>query len=231
MWFELFAVVKPSANPFFLPAWFDLAATFCFALTGGIAGVRRGYDVVGVLGLALVTGVGGGLMRDGIFIQQGPPAIATDPRYIQVVVIGAGVGALLGERVHYFRRIIATFDALGLGAYAVFGVQKALGAGLAEPAAILVGVINAAGGGLLRDVITNEEPLVFRPGQFYVLVALAGAVMFVVLTVQLDIEPTTSALIVIGGTFVFRVVSILLNWKTAPLAPPPPTVPPTTPIR
>lgn len=230
MWPEFLAVMKPTANPFFLPVWFDLAATFCFALTGGIAGVRRGYDVVGVLGLALVTAVGGGLIRDGIFIQQGPPAVATDPRYIQIVVIGAGVGALLGERVHYFRRVIATFDALGLGAYAVFGTQKALGAGLSEPAAILVGVINAAGGGLIRDVITNEEPLVFRPGQFYVLVALAGAVMFVVLTVQVAaVDSTVAALIVIGGTFVFRVLSILLNWKTAALATPPGTPPPPKP--
>ena len=67
-------------------------------------------------------------------------------------------------------------DALGLGAYAAFGVQKALTAGLPPPAAVLVGVVNAIGGGLLRDVLTREEPLVFKPGQFYLLTALAGAV-------------------------------------------------------
>ncbi|MBT5901055.1 MAG: trimeric intracellular cation channel family protein, partial [Opitutaceae bacterium] len=111
-------------------------------------------------------------------------------------------------------------DALALGAFTVFGVQKSLGAGLAVPAAILVGVINAAGGGLLRDVITNEEPLVFRPGQFYVLVALAAATLFVVFTVQLGLAPMTSAWVVIGATFIFRVLTILFNWKTAPMAPP-----------
>ncbi len=212
------------SGTFILPIWLDLVATFCFALTGGIVAMKRGYDVVGVMALALLTGLGGGLIRDGIFIQQGPPALTTDSRYIQVAVIGALVGALMGDRVRYFRRIIAGIDAVGLGAYAVFGTQKSLAAGLSEPAAILVGVINAAGGGLLRDVITNEEPLVFRPGQFYVLVALAAAGLFVVATLHLGWPPRASALAIIGLTFVFRVLTILFNWKTAALAPPP-TVP------
>jgi uncharacterized membrane protein YeiH len=210
-----------TVNAFSLPIWFDLAATFCFALTGGIVAMKRGYDVVGVLALALLTGLGGGLIRDGIFIQQGPPALATDARYIQIAVVGALVGALMGDRVSYFRRIIASIDAIGLGAYAVFGTQKSLAAGLAVPAAILVGVINAAGGGLLRDVITNEEPLVFRPGQFYVLVALAAASLFVVATLEFGWPPGWSAVGIIALTFVFRILTILFNWKTAALAPPP----------
>jgi uncharacterized membrane protein YeiH len=220
--------LSASNYPFSLPIWFDLVAIFCFSLTGGIVAMKRGYDIVGLLALAMLTGLGGGLIRDGIFIQQGPPALATDPRYIQMAIVGALVGALMGDRVQYFRRIIAGIDAIGLGAYAVFGTQKSLAAGLAEPAAILVGVINAAGGGLLRDVITNEEPLVFRPGQFYVLVALGAAVLFVVATVELGLAPGLSALGIIALTFIFRVLTILFNWKTAALAPPP-TVPPPSP--
>ncbi len=214
-----------ASNPFYLPVWFELGAVGLLSMSAAIVAIKRGYDVVGVAALALVTGMGGGLIRDGIFIQQGPPAMTTDPRYIQVALVGALVGALLGERISYFRRIIAGVDALALGAYAAFGVQKSLGAGLSVPAAILVGVINAAGGGLLRDVITNEEPLVFRPGQFYALVAVAASTLFVVLTVELELAPMDSAWIVIGVTVVFRGLTILFNWKTAPLAPPP-TAPP-----
>ncbi len=190
-------------------------------MSGAIVAMKRGYDVIGVAALSLITGLGGGLIRDGIFIQQGPPAMTTDALYIQVALLGAMIGALLGDRVHYFRRIIAGVDALALGAYTVFGVQKSLSAGLSVPAAILVGVINAAGGGLLRDVITNEEPLVFRPGQFYVLVAVVAATLFVVLTVEMGLAPMTSAWIVIGIPIVFRGLTILFNWKTAPMAPPP----------
>ncbi|WP_324725984.1 trimeric intracellular cation channel family protein [Actomonas aquatica] len=208
-------------NPFFLPIWFELAAVILLSMTAGIVAMKRGYDVVGVAALALLVGLGGGLIRDGIFIQQGPPGVVTNPLYIQGALLGAAVGALLGDRVERFRRVIAAVDALALGAYAAFGVQRALGSGLPIPAAILIGVVTAVGGGLLRDVITNEEPLVFRPGQFYALVALAASTLFVVLTVELAIRPTWSAGIVIVLTFVFRVLTIVFNWKTAPLAPPP----------
>lgn len=210
-----------TTNPFFLPVWFDLGAVGLLSMSGAIVAMKRGYDVVAVVALSLITGVGGSLIRKSIFIQQGPPAATTDPRYIQIALMGALIGGLLGDRIHYFRRMIAGVDALALGAFSVFGVQKSLGAGLSVPVAMLVGVINAAGGGLLRDVITNEEPLVFRPGQFYVLVALTAATLFVVLTVQLGLAPMTSARIVIGATCVFRVLTILFNWKTAPMAPPP----------
>lgn len=215
-------MISPSlANPFFLPIWFELGAVSLMSMTGAIVAMKRGYDVVGVAALALLVGLGGGLIRDGIFIQQGPPGVVTNPLYIEGALLGGAIGALLGERVDRFRRLIAGVDALALGAYAAFGVQKALGAGLPVAAAILVGVVTAVGGGLLRDVITNEEPLVFRPGQFYALVALAASVLFVVLTVEVGLSPTWSASVVTVLTFLFRIATIFFNWKTAPLAPPP----------
>ena len=206
---------------FTLPVWFDLGAIFAFALTGAIAGIKRGYDVVGVFFLALATGLGGGLIRDGVFLPgTGPTPLLTDPRYIGCVAIATGVGVFFSSHVKRAQRVIALIDAVGLGAYAAFGTQKALQAGLAVPAALLVGVINAAGGGLLRDIITREEPLVFRPGQFYVLTALAGAVTFVVLSVRLGLDATLAAVIAIAVTFVFRALSIVFNWRTSAVIPP-----------
>ena len=209
-------------NPaFHLPIWFDLGATFAFALTGALAAIRRGYDIVGIFFLALVSSIGGGLIRDGVFIPSASPMpLLTDPRYIELIVAATIAGALFGGHVKKFHRLIAVIDALGLGAYAAFGTQKALVAGLAVPAAILVGVINAAGGGLLRDVITRQEPLVFKPGQFYVLTALAGAVVFVFLTVQFEVEATLAALAAIVATFVFRALTIIFNWRTTPVGAP-----------
>lgn len=207
------------ANEFHLPAIFDLCATFAFALTGALAAIKRGYDIVGVFFLALASGIGGGLIRDGVFIPgAGPTPLLADPRYI-LVVFGATVfGALFGGRVKHLHRSIAVLDAVGLGAYAVFGTQKALNADLAVPAAILVGVINAAGGGLLRDIITREEPLVFKPGQFYVLTAFGGSVTFVFLAVYREMPATQAALAAIALTFVFRALSITFNWRTTSLS-------------
>jgi uncharacterized membrane protein YeiH len=202
------------ATEFQLPAFFDLGATFAFALTGALAGIKRGYDIVGVFFLALVSGLGGGLIRDGIFIKDGPTPLLTDPRYMGIVASAVLAGVILGGRVTRFQRLIAVIDALGLGAYAAFGTQKALHAGLAAPAAILVGVINASGGGLLRDVIVREEPLVFKPGQFYVLTALAGAVTFLTLSVGLQIDATFAAIAAIAVTFIFRALAITFNWRT-----------------
>jgi uncharacterized membrane protein YeiH len=207
----------PSA--FALPALFDLGATFAFALTGTLVALKRGYDIVGMFFLALASGLGGGLIRDGIFIQgSGTTPLLTDPRYIEVVVAATLAGALFGRQIKRLHRVVAVIDALGLGAYAAFGTQKSLQAGLAVPAAILVGVVNAAGGGLLRDVLTGEEPLVFKPGQFYVLTAVAGAVTFVFLTVQLEIAATPAAFAAIALTFVFRALAIIFNWRTAPVS-------------
>lgn len=203
---------------FHLPVWFDLGATFAFGLTGALAGIKRGYDIVGVFFLALATGLGGGLIRDGIFIPgSAATPLLTDPRYIEIIAGATVAGALFGGHAKRFHRLIAVIDALGLGAYAAFGTEKALTAGLAVPAAILVGVINAAGGGLLRDIITREEPLVFKPGQFYVLTALAGAVMFVFVSATLGRSATVAAMAAVAVTFVFRALTIAFNWRTTPV--------------
>lgn len=206
---------------FLLPVWFDLGATFAFGITGVLAAVRRGYDIVGMFFLALACGLGGGLIRDGVFLpHRDATPLLTDPRYIETIVAATIAGALFGKHVKRFRRTIALIDALGLGAYAAFGTQKALQAGLAAPAAVLVGVINAAGGGLLRDIITRAEPLVFKPGQFYVLTAVAGAVTFVFLTAKVGLSSIAAATIAIVVTTVFRLLTIVFNWRTSAFAAP-----------
>lgn len=202
---------------FNLPIQIDLAATLLFGVTGGLAALKRGYDVIGLFALAFATAVGGGLIRDGLFIQQGPPAVTSDSRYILVVAVAALIAFLFREHIVRFNKVIAWLDALGLGAYAVVGVQKSLTAGLSVAAAILVGVINAAGGGLLRDVLVRDEPLLFKPGQFYVLAGFVGCLLFALLVVQLKTDATLAAVITIVVTFVLRVLAIQFNWKSPPL--------------
>ncbi len=202
---------------FQLPLAIDLAATILLGLTGGLTAIRRGYDFVGLSALAFVTGVGGGLIRDSMFINHGPPVIATDERYLYAVAIAALLARLLRTRIERFHHFIAHADALGLGAYAVVGAQKALLFGLSAPAAVLVGVVNAAGGGLLRDIISGEAPLVFKPGQFYVLAALFGSTVFVVIERQTAIPPVYAAAITIPVTFLLRALAIRFNWRTTPL--------------
>lgn len=203
---------------FGLPVLFDYGATFAFGLSAALAGIKRHYDIVGVVALALVTGLGGALIRDGLFLVQGPTPLLTNPRYIHLIGAAVVCGVMFGSRIHHFARLIAVVDALGLGAYAAFGVQKSLHAGLSAPAAILVGVVNAVGGGVLRDLLCREEPLVFKPGQFYLLTALAGAVTFVFCSITLEMSANKAAIVSVVLTFVFRALTIRFNWRTAPVS-------------
>jgi uncharacterized membrane protein YeiH len=202
---------------FQIPILFDLSATFVFGITGALVALRRGYDVIGLFALAFATGVGGGLLRDGLFIQQGPPAVTTDSRYIGVILLAGLVGLFFHGGVKRLTKAIAILDALGLGAYAVVGVQKSLAAGLGIAAAVLVGVINAVGGGLLRDLLVRDEPLLLKPGQFYALAALAGCLLFALLAVYFKMPAPRAGLVTVAATFVFRVLAIQFNWRTPPL--------------
>lgn len=199
---------------FDLPIWFDIGGVFLFSLTGAWVAIRKNYDFVGVFAVALFTGAGGGLIRDAVFLQQGAPALLKDERYIYAVLIAVLLGAVTFTLGRRFERLIAAVDALGLGAYAIVGVQKSLEAGLSPAAAVLVGVTNAAGGGIIRDILVGDEPLVLKPGQFYVLAALAGCILFFVLIKFRGMATQEAGWSAIGAVFLIRMLSIQFNWRT-----------------
>ncbi len=202
---------------FLLPLEFDLGATFLFALTGAWVAIRRDYDFIGVFTLALVTGVGGGLLRDTIFIRHEHPAVMEDARYIWAVMAATILATLTVPLARRFERLVAAVDALALGAYAVVGVEKALATDLSFTASILVGVVNATGGGLMRDILVRDEPLFFKPGQYYVLAALAGTILFELLLRYWQMPVQVAAWLSIGVTFLFRMLAIKFNWHTTPM--------------
>jgi len=214
---------------FTFPIYFDLGATFLYALTGALVAIRRQYDIIGLFVLALVSGVGGGLMRDCIFIQNGPPLAIKDERYLYAVIAGCLAAALFSHRMDRLQKVVLFADALGLGAYAVVGVSRALNADFSIVAAIMIGVINASGGGLLRDVLVNEEPLLFKPGQVYVLAALAGASLFVLFLKEFHEPIRVAGLWAVGVTFLVRLLAIIFNWKTVAVVRRPPADSPAPP--
>lgn len=199
---------------FHLPIAFDVAASFLFAVTGAIAAVRKRYDLVGIIVLAFATGLGGALLRDGVFLQVGSVAVLTDGRYLLGVLGGGLLGAFFARHLHRLRLVIELVDALALGVYGVVGAQKSLAAGLPLVSVALVGCVNAVGGGMLRDVLVREEPLIFKPGEFYALAALAGVLLFIALAVGLRVPEETAALAGIGLAFTVRLLSIRLGWRT-----------------
>lgn len=198
---------------FLLPIEFDLAAVFLLALTGVWAASNRGYDVVGAFVMAFVTGVGGGLLRDAIFLQE-IPLVMQDPRYLWAVFAAVLAGAMSQRLADRFEQLIAYVDAVAIGVYGVFGANKALIAGVAPEAAVLVGLCNAAGGGLIRDVLVREEPLLLKPGQLYVLATLVGCTSFVVMSHVYGMAVEPAAWTAIAVTLLLRVLAIRFNWTT-----------------
>jgi uncharacterized membrane protein YeiH len=209
-------------HAFELPNFFQLGATFIWAVSGAGLGVRRGYDYTGVFVMAFVSSLGGGLIRDGIFLQHVPVAIS-DWVYLPTVLIGAIVGTVASiaaggrKPARAYKMLLDTTDALGLGAYGCVGAQDTLQAGLSVPAAIFVGVVNAVGGGLLRSVLANE--IWMLPGKLFALAALAGVALFCALVTLTPMHASTAAWIAIAVTFVIRVLALRYNWHTTALLP------------
>lgn len=208
--------------PFQLPLALDLGAVALFAATGAMAARQKRYDLIGAATLALVTGLGGALLRDGIFLQAGPPAALRDGRYLAAVLAGTAAGVYFASHLQRLRLVILLADAVGLGLYAVYGAQKAILADLPLLSAVLVGTVNAVGGSLLRDVLVREEPLLFKPGQFYALAAMAGALAFEVLDVPLAVPTPVAAGVGVAVTLALRLGSIRLGWRTGALSDEPP---------
>lgn len=194
--------------------YFDLFAVFMFASSGALSAIRKKYDFIGVLLLSFVSGLGGGLIRDAIFIQAGPPKAVLDGNYLLVVLIAFGLSMIFHGAFSRLRRTTLIVDALGLGAYGVVGSQAALQAGLVPLAAVLVGVFNATGAGLIRDVLIREEPIIFKPGQFYAGAAIVGCSIFVTISVFSQGNQALAATLGTATAFIFRLLSVRYNWQT-----------------
>ena len=151
----------------------DLGGTLVFAVAGAFRAVRHGLDLLGLMVLAVATGVGGGLMRD-VILGATPPAAFRDEWYLVVCLLGGAVVFWIAPRVaqHWNRVMIA--DAIGLGVFAAIGAAKALAFGLGPIGVTMLGAMTATGGGVIRDVLVREIPAVVRH-DFYATAALIGS--------------------------------------------------------
>ncbi len=193
----------------------DLLGTFVFGLSGGTLAVRRGLDLVGVLALSVAAALAGGMLRD-VLIGATPVAALADARYLFAALAAGLVAFLAHPLVERLGKPVMAFDALGLGLFAVTGCRKALAYGLDPPAALLLGVLTAVGGGVVRDLLVAEVPRVLWQ-EVYALAALVGAGV-VVLGETLGWPDAPLTLAGVAAAFVLRVVSVRRGWS-APRSP------------
>ena len=192
----------------------DLCGVFVFALSGALAAVLRKLDVVGVVVVGTVAAIGGGLLRDVALPDVPPPALA-DWRYVTVSAAASVLVFFYHPQVGRMTRAVRVFDAAGLGFFAVAGTSKALTFGLGPVPAVILGVITGCGGGVLRDVLLREIPLVLRTGELYAVTALAGSLV-VVAGDEAGLYAAPTAAFGVGVVFVLRVLALRRHWS-APL--------------
>lgn len=155
----------------------NLAGTFVFGLSGGLAAVRARLDLFGVVVLAAVVGLAGGIIRD--LLIGTPPATFRDWRYLAAAGAAGLVSYFAAPALERIHRSVLIFDALGLGLFCVTGATKALDFDLGPVQAVILGAITGIGGGMLRDVLLREVPTVLRH-ELYAIPALLGATVLVI---------------------------------------------------
>ena len=183
----------------------DLLGTFVFAMSGAAAGVKNRLDIFGVCVLGFVAATAGGLTRD-VLIGAIPPAVLSDWRYLATSLAAAAVTFLWYPQLKRLNSLILIFDAAGLALFAVAGTEKALAYGLAPGAAALLGMLTGIGGGVVRDMLVNEVPVVLR-ADLYAVAALTGAAV-VVLGELLHLPGAPMASVGAAVCFLMRLVAI-----------------------
>jgi uncharacterized membrane protein YeiH len=199
----------------------DLAGTFAFALNGALTALRvTRLDIVGVVTLAMITALGGGIIRD-VLLDSLPPATFSDWRYLAVGAVGGLIAFVFGRHLERLNSPITVLDAAGLSLFAVTGASKALDLGLGPAQAVILGAITAVGGGTLRDVLIRQVPSVLSSG-LYAIPALVGAAATVV-AIRLDAYNLPTAIGAAALCFACRMLGVRyrLNAPMPPAAPEP----------
>lgn len=160
--------------------YFDIFGVVLSGILGGMAAREERFDIVGFCALAFMVALGGGMVRD-VLLQAGPPVALTNPYYIRGAFVGAVIAYILPLRGKWWNRFAIVSDAFVVGCWAPTGAIKTLNAGYDIPPAILLGVLTAVGGGMIRDVAIGRKPAVFGGNTLYATGAIAATVPAIVL--------------------------------------------------
>ncbi|MEZ0541120.1 trimeric intracellular cation channel family protein [Fibrella arboris] len=190
----------------------DLVGTSVFAISGVLSALRKKmyHDIVALFFIGFLTAVGGGTVRD-VIMGAHPIAWIRDPNYLIVITLNVVVAVWCRHWwLGALQRPLLIFDTIGIGLFTIFGMQKALLAGVNDWAAILLGIITALFGGVIRDTLVNDLPLILDR-QLYVTPCLTGALLYQ-LNSALGMDATVNVVASAGLITLFRLVAIRNDW-------------------
>ncbi len=188
----------------------DLVGTFAFAVSGALSGIEKRYDVFGVLFVAFITAVGGGTTRD-VLLGLTPVSWMNNIVYIYVIIAAVAFTFLTSGRIMKWRKTLFLFDSIGLGVFTIAGIRKTLEAGLSWEIAIMMGVISAVLGGILRDVFNNQEPLILQK-EIYATACFAGALLLFIFYLA-GAPLAVSIPVAILSIILIRILAVRYQWS------------------
>jgi uncharacterized membrane protein YeiH len=188
----------------------DLIGTFVFAISGALSGIDKKYDVFGVIFVAFVTAVGGGTTRD-LLLGITPVSWMNNLVYLYVIIGGVVVTFLTSGKIMKWRKTLFLFDSIGLGVFTVAGIRKTLELGLSWEVAIMMGVISATLGGILRDVFNNEKPLILHK-EIYATACFVGGLMMLFFTLA-GVSTLVSIPVTLVIVTAIRILAVRFSWS------------------
>ncbi|MBO3100212.1 trimeric intracellular cation channel family protein [Gelidibacter pelagius] len=187
----------------------DILGTIAFAISGVSVAMNKKMDPFGVLIIAFVTAVGGGTLRD-VLIGVTPVTWMTDMTYVYVIFIATVFTVIFKQKINYLRTSLLLFDTIGIGLYTVVGIEKGLSAGLHPFICISLGTITACFGGVLRDILSNEIPVIFRTKEIYATACILGGITYFLLR-QLPIDDNVVFMIAGAVVISVRLIAVKFN--------------------
>jgi uncharacterized membrane protein YeiH len=187
----------------------DIIGTIAFALSGALTAMSKKLDLFGVFIIAFVTAVGGGTLRD-VMIGTTPVGWMLDLEYVYVICLSFGLALLFRKKFERLRTSLFLFDTIGLGVFTLIGLEKGINIGLHPIVCIALGTMTACFGGVIRDILCAEIPVIFRK-EIYATICILGGIIFFILrkfNLDNDILYLISSLVII----VVRLMAVKFKW-------------------
>ncbi|TDE02284.1 trimeric intracellular cation channel family protein [Flavobacterium sandaracinum] len=187
----------------------DIIGTMAFAMSGALTAMSKKLDPFGVFIIAFVTAVGGGTLRD-ILIGRTPVGWMLDLKYVYVIIIGFVLAILFRKKFDRLRTSLFLFDTIGLGVFTLIGLEKGINIGLHPVICVALGTMTACFGGVIRDILCTEIPVIFRR-EIYATICILGGIVFFVLrefNLENDVLYLTTSLVIIS----VRLMAVKFKW-------------------
>lgn len=188
----------------------DILGTIAFAISGVLIAINKKMDLFGILIIAFVTAIGGGTLRD-LLIGETPVSWMKDITYTYVIIASAVFAIIFKSKINYLRTSLFLFDTIGIGLYTVVGIDKGVNAELHPIICIALGTITASFGGVIRDILCNEVPVIFRKEIYATACILGGVTYFLLKELPID----NNIVFVIAGVVVIAVRLLAVKFKIA----------------